>query len=176
MTAPLIVTLDFDAGTQAFLDQQRRTYFPPERDVLAAHVTLFHALPGALEAEVRDALAEAARGEVFTVRVAGVRFLGRGVAYELVAPPADRLRSGVAQRFSTVLTRQDAHRFRGHVTIANKLEPDRARELFTQLEASFVPFDGQATGLSLYRYVGGPWEFVASYSFADASPEQGRVT
>jgi len=45
--APLILTLTLDEASQAFFDEQRRQYFPPKINYLSAHLTLFHALPGA---------------------------------------------------------------------------------------------------------------------------------
>jgi hypothetical protein len=43
---PLILTLALDGEAFAFFDGLRRAHFPPERNVVPAHVTLFHALPG----------------------------------------------------------------------------------------------------------------------------------
>ncbi len=45
-TAPLILTLQLDERSFAFFDEQRRRYFPKERNFIPAHLTLFHALPG----------------------------------------------------------------------------------------------------------------------------------
>jgi len=42
---PLILTLKLDEESQAFFDKQRALYFPPERNFLKAHLTLFHQLP-----------------------------------------------------------------------------------------------------------------------------------
>ena len=44
-TDPLVLTLLLDADTQAWLDSLRRAHFPPERNLVPAHVTLFHACP-----------------------------------------------------------------------------------------------------------------------------------
>ena len=44
--APLILTLELDERSFAFFGAQRRRYFPPERNFIPAHLTLFHALPG----------------------------------------------------------------------------------------------------------------------------------
>jgi hypothetical protein len=52
---PLIVTLLLDDAAQARFDRLRAAHFPSARNHLAAHVTLFHALPGELLTEVRDA-------------------------------------------------------------------------------------------------------------------------
>ena len=53
--APLILSAVLDARVQRRLDALRRAHFPPDRNHLDAHVTLFHHLPGAEE----DAVAEA---------------------------------------------------------------------------------------------------------------------
>ena len=57
---PLIVTLTLDAPARERFDALRRRHFPPERNHLAAHLTLFHALPGELEQQVRQDLETAA--------------------------------------------------------------------------------------------------------------------
>ena len=59
MTEPLIVTADFAPADLAFLDAERRAHFPPHRNILPAHLTLFHALPPSVESELRRRLAEA---------------------------------------------------------------------------------------------------------------------
>ena len=45
--APLILTLTLDEATQAYFNDLRRQHFPPNINYLAAHLTLFHHLPGA---------------------------------------------------------------------------------------------------------------------------------
>ncbi|HSP38525.1 MAG TPA: 2'-5' RNA ligase family protein [Frankiaceae bacterium] len=165
MPPPLIVTLDVDAATQEFFDRQRRRHFPPDRNVLGAHVTLFHALPGTRERRVRAVLRELTDRPGFALQVTGVRSLGRGAAYDLAAPEAGRLWDDIADRFRSELTRQDAQRLRPHVTVANKLSAEAARGVFTELANEFAPFEARATGLSLYRYLGGPWELVESFRF-----------
>lgn len=42
---PLVLTLILDAHTQHALNALRTKYFPPSRNHLGAHVTLFHAIP-----------------------------------------------------------------------------------------------------------------------------------
>jgi 2'-5' RNA ligase len=171
MAAPLIVTLDLDEEASAFFETRRRQYFPAERNVVAAHVTMFHALPGSRERDVVELLGGLADRPGFPVAVTGLRSLGRGVAYDLAAPEAVQLRDRVAERFAADLTRQDRQQLTSHVTVANKLPPERAREILDELRADFVPFEVQAAGVSLYRYVGGPWEPVRSFAFgSDGRP------
>ena len=163
--APLLVTVEMDDAAQREFDALRRAHFPPERLVVGAHLTLFHALPGALLDEVAADLAEEARRAPSTMRVTGLRFLGRGVAYELAAAEVERVRERLARRWEAFLTRQDRQPFRPHVTVQNKVAPDTARALHAQLQGRFVPFDVVAEGLALWRYRGGPWEPVGRHPF-----------
>jgi 2'-5' RNA ligase len=132
---------------------------------LSAHVTLFHALPGEHEDAVRADLAAAARRPPFEVDVTGVRFLGRGVAYELSSPEAEDLRAALARGWAPWLTAQDRQGHRPHVTVQNKVAPEVARALHAELSAAFVPGAVTARGLGLWRYLGGPWASVVELPF-----------
>jgi 2'-5' RNA ligase len=162
---PLIVTLTLEEAAQQRFDALRAAHFPPERNHLAAHLTLFHALPGEQEEQVRQDLARAAATEPFRLRVSGLRSLGRGVAYVLESPELGRLRQGLRDRWEAWLTPQDAQRHSPHVTVQNKVEPARARALLADLQVGFVPYDVTARGLGLWRYLGGPWEAVEELRF-----------
>ncbi len=129
-------------------------------------MTLFHALPGEREDAVRADLAAAAERPAFEVSVTGVRFLGRGVAYDLGSAELDRLRAALAGAWAPWLTPQDRQRHRAHVTVQNKVAPEVARALHARLSASFVPGAVTARGLGLWRYLGGPWEAVRAFPFA----------
>ena len=165
MSAPLIVTLLLGDEAQARFDRLRAAHFPVERNHLAAHVTLFHALPGDRLAEVRRELAAAADRPSFPVTVSRVRLLGRGVAYDLEAPELTALRAGLAAAFDPWLTRQDRQPGRAHVTVQNKVDPGTARALRTDLAAAFEPELVPARGLGLWHYLGGPWAADAEYPF-----------
>lgn len=164
-SAPLVVTLELDAQAQARFDALRTAHFPPERLVVGAHVTLFHALPGGREPEVRDVLGDAARRPPFRVTVERVRSLGRGVAYDLSAPELTALHAELRRRLP-VETAQDRQPLRAHVTVQNKVEPDRARALLAALADDFAPYAVDACGLRLWRYLGGPWEPAETVRFA----------
>ena len=164
---PLIVTLRLPDHAFAVFDGLRRRHFPPERNHLAAHVTLFHALPGEDENRVRERLAaRSAALPAPSVRVEAVRFTGRGVAYALASRPVEALRKALAGDFADRLTAQDAQGWRPHVTVQNKVEPGAARALHAALAAEFRPFAFEATGLLLWRYLGGPWERLGAFAFA----------
>ena len=164
--APLILTLRFDAAAAVRLEALRRAHFPPERNHIPAHLTLFHALPGAEEAGVVAALAETcAATPPVPLRFTGLLPLGRGVALAAEAPALRSLRAALAARWSAWLTRQDAGGFRPHVTIQNKVAPEAARALLDALRPGFAPWDARGDGLLLWRYRGGPWEAAGSFDF-----------
>jgi 2'-5' RNA ligase len=162
---PLVVTLLLAEEAQARFDRLRTEHFPADRNHLAAHVTLFHALPGEERPAVDAALADAAARPPFDVVVTGLQLLGRGVAYRLQAPELTALHARLAAAFDPWLTRQDRQRLSAHVTVQNKVEPARARELRDRLEAGFVRHTVPARGLGLWRYLGGPWEPLAEHPF-----------
>ncbi len=60
--APLIVAAIFGAQDHMYLDGLRRTHFPPERNRLAAHLTLFHHLPPGIGPELKRRLTDLTRG------------------------------------------------------------------------------------------------------------------
>jgi 2'-5' RNA ligase len=162
---PLVVTLLLEPAAQERFDRLRAAHFPAERNHVAAHVTLFHALPGGQADAVAADLADAAHRPSFDVAVRGLRLLGRGVAYTLEAPELIALRAGLAAAWEPWLTPQDRQRHAPHVTVQNKVDPAVARTLYARLSEGFQPYRVGARGLGLWRYRGGPWEPVAELSF-----------
>ena len=165
MAGALIVTAELGGEDQAWLDRLRRTHFPPERNVLAAHLTIFHALPPSLEDEVRRRLTEVVRSPPPRAEIAGLMDLGGGVAFRVVSDDLDAIRSALSDAFRGALTAQDGQGWRPHVTIQNKVPQKVARALMDQLQGSFAPRPLSIKGLGLHRYLGGPWEKVATYAF-----------
>ena len=165
---PLILTLSMDETAQERFDRLRELHFPPERNHLQAHLSLFHALPGEQAQTIASDLEETCwlRGPM-VLEAVGLRFLGKGVAYDLRSPECEALRKELSQRWSHWLGPQDSHRIKPHVTIQNKVSPKRARALYEELQASFVPFEVRGEGLSLWRYMGGPWEPVGTFPFEE---------
>lgn len=166
MTPPLILTLAMDDRSQEHFDRLRERHFPPERNYLGAHLTLFHKLPGDHEAEISAELDEVCQDhEPVTFDVVGIRSLGRGVAYELSSPGLSALRRDLVTRWEPWLGAQDRQGFKAHITVQNKVLPETARNLHGQLQAEFSPFEVEGQGLSLWRYLDGPWEPVGTYLF-----------
>lgn len=165
MAGALIVTAALGTADFAWLDGERRLYFPPERNQLAAHLTMFHALPPSLETEVRGQLKAQCAGPRPAATVAGLMNLGGGVAYRVVSPELDSIRETIADHFHGSLTAQDAGVWRAHVTIQNKAPPRDAKALFDRLERDFRPRPLTIHGLVLHRYLGGPWETLGQFAF-----------
>ncbi len=169
---PLILTLRMDERSQERFDHLRELHFPPERNYLRAHLTLFHKLPGKRETEISAEIREVCREhEPLTLTATGIRFLGRGVAYELSSPELASVRKELARGWEPWLGAQDRQGFKPHVTVQNKVSPERARALQRELQANFWPFEVAGIGLSLWRYLGGPWQPTGNYPFG-ARPEK----
>ncbi len=164
--APLILTLRMDPASFARLDALRRAHFPPQRNHLSAHLTLFHALPGEHAAEVAANLAAACAATApVPLRFSGLRAFGKGVAYAVESAPLGRLRGLLVRNWHAWLTAQDRGGFRPHVTVQNKVDSAEARALFAELQAEFSPWDGTGDGLLLWRYRGGLWEAEGEFPF-----------
>jgi hypothetical protein len=164
--APLILTAVLPPDLHRWATALRRAHFPPERNHLEAHVTLFHALPPQVEDELRALLARLA-GERAPVpaRLDGVMNLGRGTALRLFSPAMLDLRASIAEHFRGLLTAQDNHPPRLHITIQNKVSPTAAKALQAELAGTFAPRDFAFPGMALFRYRGGPWEAVRRFAF-----------
>jgi 2'-5' RNA ligase len=164
--APLILTLALDAAAQDYFNELRRQHFPPAINYLAAHLTLFHHLPGAELATVQAQLQAIAAGQPrLPLPVTGLRSLGRGVAFTLENNELRALHRRLQAAFAPHLTPQDQQKLQPHVTIQNKVAPAEARTLLAALQAGFAPFESVGTGLHLWAYRNGPWESLAEFPF-----------
>jgi hypothetical protein len=169
MAGPLIVTAEIGQRDFSWLEGLRRAHYPLERNQVAAHLTMFHALPPSAESEVRSRLAALAKERPPRATIEGLMNLGGGVAYRVVSPDLDRIREDLAEGFHGLLSAQDSGGWRPHVTIQNKVQPKIARALIASLGADFVPRPLAIAGLGLHRYLNGPWERLAIYPFRGVS-------
>lgn len=169
VNAALIVTAEPGAEDFAWLDALRRRHYPPERNRIRAHLTMFHALAPSAEREIRGRLADLAAAPAPAARIAGLMDLGGGVAFRVISDDLDALRGELADDLHGLLGAQDSGGWRPHVTIQNKVAPKVARELVRSLERDFQPRPLRISGLGLNRYLGGPWETIAVYKFRKSS-------
>jgi hypothetical protein len=167
---PFILTAALPPDLAGFAEGLRRAHYPPERNHLHAHVTLFHAFAPSLLDELRDYLPRlAAEFAAPEGAVKGVMDLGRGTAIALEVPQLLALREGIAEHFHGSLTVQDLHEPRPHITIQNKVTKDEARALQARLPALLAPWLTKPPfafpALELWHYRGGPWELVKACPF-----------
>ena len=165
MAGALIITAEIGASDFAWIDGLRRAHYPAERNRVPAHLTIFQTLPPNAEGELRGRISEVVRGRPPSATIAGVMDLGGGVALRVASPDLDRLRDELAQGLHGLLSSQDSGGWRPHITIQNKVAPKIARQLKASLERSFRPRPLSISGLAVHRYLDGPWERVAAYSF-----------
>lgn len=164
--APIIVTATMGAADQRRFDALRTAHYPPDRNHVAAHITLFHQLPPSALAELERLFrAIAADTPPPAARLRAVYSLGRGVAFQIDSPDLLAVRARVAERFAGMLTRQDQAAPRLHITVQNKVEPTQARALLAELARDFVPRPLTIMGLAVHHYRGGPWEAAFSRNF-----------
>jgi 2'-5' RNA ligase len=160
---PLILTVRIDEKSQQFFNEMRIKHFPPERNVLEAHLTLFHQLPDTNK--TLQVIEDAVRPS-FKMEVIKLINLGAGVAYKVQSSHLEELRKGLKTAFADRLIPQDMHGFRAHITVQNKTTPEEARSLLAQLSNGFEPFSIYAKGLDLWEYLGGPWKHRSYHPFS----------
>lgn len=164
--SPLIVTLSLDEKSAQFFNDLRQCHFPPERNFLAAHLTLFHHLPSN-EPKVKEDLIKWSKGhEALSFLVTEVKSIGKGVAYKIECEPLLQLHRTMQKTWEPWLKPQDKQKLWPHVTVQNKVTPAKAKETLVELQSTFKPFTPVGTGFSLWSYEGGPWEFIEAFPFS----------
>ena len=164
--APLILSLTLNDAAQTYFNALRRQHFPARINYLAAHLTLFHHLPGTERQAVENQLRALCHAQPpLPLAVTGLRSLGRGVAFALENEELRALHRRLQADFAPWLTPQDQQKLQPHVTVQNKVEPAAARQLLAELQAGFAPFEAVGTGLHLWAYRQGPWESLAVVPF-----------
>lgn len=166
MAQPFIVTAELPADLFAWADGLRARHFPPERNHLHAHVTLFHAIAPSLREELRAMFgAIAAEHAPPKARLEGLMNLGKGTALALHSPAMLAIRDSIAAHFHGALTAQDSHKPRLHITIQNKVEPALAKALQAELGPTLRPREFSFTGLGLHLYCNPHWEAQGVWKF-----------
>jgi hypothetical protein len=163
--APIIVTAMLGPTDFQWANALRRAHFPPERNYVPAHISLFHHLPPARLDELVRVMRDLAGGPPPVARLSRVLKLGRGVSFAVDAPELLAMREEIADRFRYDLIPQDQHSPRLHITIQNKASAEDAAALFADMEAGFRPRALSITGLAAWYYRGGPWELAREVRF-----------
>lgn len=156
--APVILTATMGPADFAWANALRRRHFPPERNFINAHITLFHHLPPSILPELRHRMRGVCDGPSPPAMLTSVIALGRGVAFRVDSPALDAIRAELAAAFADLLTPQDRAPPRLHITVQNKVSVEQARALHARLSADFQPRPLTIAGLAAWHYRGGPWE------------------
>jgi len=167
MSDPLILTLKFDQSTFEQANALRQQHFPPERNVVPAHIILFHQLPGDRKSTISQHLHDlCAQTKRFPLSLPTLQFLGNGVAIDVRSPELTQLHKTLATTWDEWLIPQDRQGYRPHITIQNKVKPETARHLYERMEEQWQPTTGWGEGLLLWHYRKGPWEQAGEFCFA----------
>lgn len=166
MPQPFIVTAELPVDLFSWANGLRTQHFPPERNWLKAHVTLFHSFAPSLREELRGMLGQiAAAHPPPRTQLDGLMDLGSGTAIALRSPAMLAIREEIAEHFHGALTAQDAHPPRLHITIQNKVSSDAARRLQRELRLTPPQHEFQFTGLGLHLYTNPHWEEQQTWRF-----------
>lgn len=165
-SAPFIVTGELPVDVFSWANGLRAEHFPPERNFLKAHVTLFHSFAPSLREELPRFLAQMA-GEFAppVAEITGLMDLGGGTALAIHSPGLLAVRQLIADHFWDMLTKQDQGGKRLHITVQNKVNRQAATALQAALGPALVPRRFAFTGLGLYRYCNPHWEPVGTWKF-----------
>ena len=163
--APLLVTAEMPPDIHEWADAMRRAYFPPERNKLRAHVTLFHALPPSVEDELVALIGDLTRISPPEARITGLMKLGGGTALAVDSPGVVELHEIIQDRMDGAMTRQDQQKLRLHITIQNKVSGEEARALQTKLADTLELKQFRFHGLGIYYYVDGLWQHRKTFAF-----------
>ena len=121
METTYILTAEMDDESFAWLDGLRREHFPPDRNFLSAHLTLFHRLSPAQVERLRLVQTPCAPIELRFDRIV---FLGFGVALGVRSAELKQLRNKARAEMGGEFSRQDSQPWMPHVTVQNKATAD----------------------------------------------------
>ena len=143
----------------------RQKHFPSNINYIDAHLMLFHNLPAAESSIIEELEIATEQISTFLLNVADVVCIGRGVAYKIASPKLAIIHSQLQKKWQQWLIPQDRQKLWPHITIQNKVDPLVANMLAKELSEDFEPFEATATGIQLWAYLGGPWEFIKQFNF-----------
>ena len=161
-----MVTGELPVDIFSWANGLRTEHFPPERNVLKAHITLFHSFAPSLREELPRFLSRMA-GEFArpAAEVTGLMDLGGGTALAVRSSSLLAVRELIADHFWDMLTKQDQGGKILHITIQNKVSRAEAVALQAELGSRLLQWRFAFTGLGLHLYRGPHWEAVNSWKF-----------
>lgn len=170
-----VLTLLTDRAHHDRMTALRKRYFPPRINKLAAHLTLFHALPGSkLESSIVPTIQElAARTSPFTVRADSPFRMKKGFAVSVSegGKQGGNIHKSLQRPWKAegFLSDQDAGGARLHYTLMNKVDDElEVSSAYQELVESWQGDEGMVEGLALWRYERGYWKWVRKFDFEHA--------
>ncbi len=161
----VLVTLSLDPESQNFFQRLRDQYFPPDRNIVPAHVTLFHKLPESSGEKIKADIQTVVQRPAFDLHVTSIMNTGSGVSYKLESPEFCDLHKQLRNQWLQWLTPQDRQGFRPHIVVQNKVSVETAKRTYEVLQGQFQTFTARSADIILWRYLGGPWEELESFRF-----------
>lgn len=162
---PIVVTAMMGAAEWRYFNALRTAHYPPDRNQVAAHITLFRHVPpsclGELDRLVKVIVADPSP----PAWIAAPFTLGNGTAFRIDSPALLAIRDRIAEWFAPMLTAQDQAQPQLHVTVQNKVDRRAADALLGELRADFVPRSLSIIGIAAHHYRGGPWELAFERKF-----------
>ncbi|CAO2655798.1 Nn.00g046010.m01.CDS01 [Neocucurbitaria sp. VM-36] len=166
-----VLTLKIDKHLSRPMNDLRKKYFPKNLNRTPAHLTLFHALPHSQFESLEAGLLQASSSmEPFLVS-AGKPFRmrkGVGVNVDVGYKKIKDVHGQLRWQWLHFLSEQDAGGFRPHWTVMNKVDDEKKVDdafVAVRKQLSERNKEGQATGLDLWRYNRGRWEWANEYPF-----------
>lgn len=172
-----MLTILTDKAHHARMTDLRSKYFPKKLNKLAAHLTLFHALPGSvLESKILPFVQEVASQTLpFKVNAAKAFRLKKGIAISVPSQEGGQEGKEVHAKLQTrwaqdgFLSDQDAGGCRLHYTIMNKVDDESTlANAFEEVAKTWKGDSGIAEGLALYQYDRGFWRWQRNFPFASS--------
>ncbi|KAF1825681.1 uncharacterized protein K489DRAFT_314936 [Dissoconium aciculare CBS 342.82] len=173
--AVYVLTILTDKAHHARMTSLRNKYFPPKINKLAAHLTLFHALPSSkLETTIIPSIEALVRStNQFKIHATKPFQLKKGIAISISEQDGGKQGHAIHRDLQNrwkkdgFLSEQDAGGCRIHYTIMNKVDDEVAvSRAFGEVVGEFQGDFGTAEGLALWRYDRGFWRADRRFLFA----------
>lgn len=177
-----VLTLLTDKPHHLRMTDLRKKYFPKKINKLAAHLTLFHALPRSkIESSIVPTIQDViSHTSPFKIHATSPFHLKKGFAISIASQNGGRQAKAVHAELQDVwkkegwLSEQDAGGCRVHYTLMNKVDHElEVQEAFEELKREWKDDWGIAEGLALWRYDRGWWRWERGFNFEGKGHESG---
>ncbi|KXS98767.1 hypothetical protein AC578_9032 [Pseudocercospora eumusae] len=168
------LTILTDKPLHKRMTELRKKYFPQNINKVAAHLTLFHALPGSkLECHIIPTIQEVTRQTSrFRVEATELFRLKKGFAVSVSEKSGGRQSKQVHRALQApwkqegFLSQQDAGGCRVHYTLMNKVDDElEIQNAYDEVAGAWEGDSGMAEGLALWKYDRGFWRWYRAFNF-----------